>query len=169
MLTLQYSFSVQVSPECQSSADCPPSDICYQGSCQNACRFQSCGRNADCFGENHVAQCVCIPGTSGNPTVECLPCKEQLINLHGNLMHASLIFFSAKLNSEPSLAAGCSNDDDCPDYSACRNRKCINPCAEDKPCAPLASCKVHNHQVLCACPDGYVGSPEISCRPRKYY
>jgi hypothetical protein len=84
-------------------------------------------------------------------------------------MHAFVFyFFLAKPSLEPSLAAGCSNNDDCPDYSACRNTKCINPCAEDQPCAPLATCKVYNHKVLCTCPDGYVGSPETSCRPRKY-
>lgn len=69
----------------------------------------------------------------------------------------------------PSLAAGCEDDFDCPDFNACENRKCINPCAFDDPCAPNANCQVFNHQVVCSCPDGYIGTPEISCDLRKFY
>ena len=68
---------------------------------------------------------------------------------------------------EPALAAGCDNNDDCPGHAACRNRLCINPCAEDNPCSQTANCKVIMHGPVCTCPDGYAGSPEIDCKLRK--
>ena len=67
-----------------------------------------------------------------------------------------------------SVVVGCESDQECPDYNACQNRKCINPCAADSVCAPNAICTVTRHRALCACPDGYIGSPEISCSLRKF-
>ena len=69
--------------------------------------------------------------------------------------------------TEPTLAAGCANNQECPDHAACRNRLCINPCAYDNPCAPNANCRVVNHEPVCTCPDGFIGSPETSCELRK--
>ena len=66
------------------------------------------------------------------------------------------------------VLVGCSQNDDCPDFAACRNRACVNPCAEDKPCAPNANCRVTRHEPVCTCPDGYIGSPEIECKLRKF-
>ena len=73
----------------------------------------------------------------------------------------------AELVTEPALPAGCSDNNDCPDYSACQNRNCINPCARNDPCAPGANCRVANHNPICTCPDGYIGTPTTSCRLRK--
>ena len=67
----------------------------------------------------------------------------------------------------PDLAVGCSYNDECPNYSACENRQCINPCAVRNPCAPRATCRVVNHEPVCTCPDGFIGSPQTECRPRK--
>jgi hypothetical protein len=77
--------------------------------------------------------------------------------------------FLAETVTEPALLAGCSNNNDCPDHAACENRQCINPCAIRDPCAASANCKVFNHQPICTCPDGYVGTPNVDCRLRKYY
>ena len=63
---------------------------------------------------------------------------------------------------------GCSTDSECPDYSACINQACRNPCILSDPCAPNAFCKVINHTPKCACPAGYFGDPQIECKlPRK--
>ena len=64
---------------------------------------------------------------------------------------------------EPELVAGCDSNRECPDYTACRNSRCINPCAVDDPCAPSASCKVIGHEPVCTCPDGYIGDPRTRC------
>ena len=82
-----------------------------------------------------------------------------------NLQH--YIIQIVGLPVEPTLSVGCLINDECPLYAACRNRQCINPCAEENPCAPTAICKVINHEPECTCPDGYIGSPLTDCRPRK--
>jgi hypothetical protein len=77
-------------------------------------------------------------------------------------------FCIADLITEPPRPAGCSFDGDCPDHAACEKRLCINPCAIRDPCAFGADCLVVNHRSVCTCPDGYIGSPTIDCRLRKY-
>lgn len=72
-----------------------------------------------------------------------------------------------ELPVEPLLTVGCLQNDDCPLYTACKNRQCINPCAERNPCATTADCQVVNHEPVCTCPDGYIGSPLTDCRLRK--
>ena len=76
----------------------------------------------------------------------------------------------------PGIIVGCDANDDCPEYTSCRNRKCINPCAVDKPCAPTANCRVVDHNPVCTCPNGYIGTPQTKCtlreswiRPWRYY
>ena len=73
------------------------------------------------------------------------------------------------LPTEPTLDGECKSNADCPDYTACKNRQCINPCAIRDTCAKRATCKVVWHEPVCTCPDGYVGNPQISCEIRKYY
>ena len=67
------------------------------------------------------------------------------------------------------VVVGCSSNDECPEYAACLNGACRNPCAYDDPCAPNAFCKVIFHSAKCACPAGYIGDPQTECRlpPRK--
>jgi len=84
-------------------------------------------------------------------------------------MHDGMLFFSVPPPTEPSLDVGCSTNDECPDYTACENRQCINPCAYKNPCAPTAHCRVVRHNPICTCPDGYVGSPTTSCQLRKTF
>ena len=67
----------------------------------------------------------------------------------------------------PPIVSGCLTNNDCPDYTACQSRKCINPCAAPNVCASNANCRVTRHQAVCTCPDGYIGSPEISCSLRE--
>ena len=69
----------------------------------------------------------------------------------------------------PDVIVGCRTDRDCPDFTACKNRKCINPCALRDPCARNALCRVIMHQPVCTCPDGYIGDPRTSCELRKYH
>ena len=75
----------------------------------------------------------------------------------------------ADLTTDAPPPAGCSKDNDCPDHSACENRSCINPCVIRDPCAATATCRVANHNPICTCPDGYIGSPTTDCRLREFY
>ena len=173
-------FIVEVRPECYVDDDCGYSDICYKGSCVDACRLSQCGSNAKCESSLHSAQCICLPGYTGNPRSACNLCKS--LSLHPSywtikILSRSItfsmiwthVFFVVGLPTEPVLSVGCLQNDDCPLYTACENTKCINPCAEDNPCAPTAICKVLNHEPKCTCPDGYIGSPLTDCRPRKFW
>ena len=68
----------------------------------------------------------------------------------------------------PAVASGCEGNADCPDHTACQNRKCINPCAPTNPCIRPARCEVIYHEVACACPNGFIGDITTVCKPRKY-
>ena len=74
-----------------------------------------------------------------------------------------------KLNLSFSLVApievGCSSDFECPPTQACENRKCLNPCSTNNPCAPVATCTVQNHKAMCRCPVGMTGDPYRRCEP----
>jgi hypothetical protein len=134
--------AVEVRPQCYSDNDCARNEICHDGNCVDACRVKNCGTNAKCETGFHSAKCICLPGYTGNAEVAC--------NLFG-------------LPTEPTLDVGCDSNADCPDYTACENRQCINPCAIRDPCAPSAICKVVRHEPVCTCPDGYIGNPQTSC------
>lgn len=44
---------------------------------------------------------------------------------------------------------------------SCSNQKCIEPCRGS--CGLRAECKVHNHNPMCYCPNGYTGDPFTQC------
>ena len=64
-------FSVDIQTQCQTHSDCDDVQLCYQGSCQNACRFEACGLNAKCSAKQHTAHCTCIVGYTGDPHIAC--------------------------------------------------------------------------------------------------
>lgn len=70
--------------------------------------------------------------------------------------------------STEALESGCSDDSECPTYNACENQLCIDPCILHDPCGKFAKCSVINHDVICTCPDGYIGDPNLDCRLRKW-
>ena len=159
-------------PECYTDNDCEIKEKCHQGSCIDACQLANCGSYAICVSNYHDHKCICPEGYLGNPQTACYPCKFSCI-LHRNVYFENI----ASKNScacllvvpqtEPTLAAGCANDDECPDHTACENRLCINPCAYRDPCARNAYCKVLGHKPVCTCPDGYIGDPRTECKLRK--
>ena len=58
---------------CQYNEDCPPTKYCdrLNRKCIDPCLESDCGTNANCYPENHQAQCKCLPGFQGNPHIEC--------------------------------------------------------------------------------------------------
>ena len=68
-------FLVEAAPQCNQDYECQDREICHLGSCQLACRFQTCGTNAECSTRNHVASCACLHGYEGNPQSACYPRK----------------------------------------------------------------------------------------------
>lgn len=108
--------------------------------------------------------------------VNVLEVIEEILIVHAakvnsiNLLMKREFYYSLQLDTPrpPEVSVGCRSNSDCPDYTACENRKCINPCAVKDPCARNAFCKVVNHRPVCTCPDGYIGDPQTSCELRKY-
>ena len=72
----------------------------------------------------------------------------------------------------PSLAeivAECTRDSDCPSQQACRNEKCVNPCAIGNQCGELAICSVTDHRAKCTCQAGFEGDPYSRCVKSKFH
>lgn len=175
-------LKVAATPECFRDDDCRIPEVCHTGSCVDACIIKKCGENAICSTTIHDIACTCRQGFTGNPRSGCSLCKctstfawtvAFAVEKHvfAWLMRAccflSVWSISVPQNLVEPIVAGCDGDDECPDYNACRNKKCINPCAEDDPCAQSANCKVIDHQPVCTCPDGFIGDPRTECRSRK--
>ena len=55
-------------PECNTNRDCANNLACENNKCVNPCQ---CGLNAECFVQNHVAVCSCLPGFWGIPEIAC--------------------------------------------------------------------------------------------------
>ena len=66
---------VEAKLECYSDNDCAYSEVCHQGTCVDACLVTKCGANARCESRHHSAQCICLPGYTGNPQHACNPCE----------------------------------------------------------------------------------------------
>ena len=160
---------VDAKPQCVTDSDCDIDKECYQGSCRFACSSVSCGQNAVCVPQFHNGVCECLNGFKGNPTIACKKGKRLLLYKFVKIqIHLYITYYLLDEIIVPPVEFGCASNNDCPDYTACQNRKCINPCAEDNICAPNAICTVTRHKAVCACPDGYIGTPEISCSLRKF-
>ncbi len=89
--------------------------------------------------------------------------------LHSIIASINNLLSELEQTQPPPIISGCISNNDCPDYTACEARKCINPCAKPNVCAPNANCFVTRHKAVCTCPDGFIGSPEVSCSLRKYF
>ncbi|CAG0892378.1 unnamed protein product, partial [Cyprideis torosa] len=59
---------------CTSNEECPDPESCYQGNCVNPCLiYNPCLPNAECYGQNHIGQCRCLPGYEGDGLYSCKP------------------------------------------------------------------------------------------------
>uniref|UniRef100_A0A336MK52 CSON000396 protein n=1 Tax=Culicoides sonorensis TaxID=179676 RepID=A0A336MK52_CULSO len=159
---------------CQYNEDCPPEKLCdrLNRRCINPCMEDSCGLNAECYPANHVAQCRCLPGYTGNAYVEC------------------------------QTSIGCRSDSECSQYEACINGQCGSPCecginshcdvvnhraickcppgyqgdariacdppsnpCDPNPCGEQALCEIDRGNPICFCPKGLTGNPFVRCIP----
>ena len=133
--TLFFLFSFHTA-ECKVDADCVYDKACINGNCLNPCTYGSgsqCGRGAECHVQAHRAQCVCPPGTQGNPLLSCVSVVCQY-------------------NED------CADDEACDRL----NRVCRLVCESDT-CAETAVCIGRDHQPKCICPPGTTGNAYIEC------
>lgn len=125
-------------PECSINSDCSSNQACVSGKCKDPCPG-SCGQNAICQVINHLPQCTCFPGYSGDPFRFCsvIQRKIPLIKIFGQ----KLLF----------------------NYLLAIEEEETNPC-QPNPCGPNSQCREVNGQAVCSCLPEYSGSPP-SCRP----
>lgn len=91
-----------------------------------------CAVGAICQNRIGSYECVCPPGTLGEPyTKTCEPVAKG--------------------------EAGCLSNSDCPSERECDlvSRKCVSPCYI---CGPRAICTAANHAAICLCPPRYTGN-----------
>ena len=100
---------------CRTDPECPLDRACRNRDCVNPCATDNpCGSNAECLVSQHLAQCRCIFGYTGDPYQACVPFAPP----------------------------ECVEDKDCPTDQVCLNEKCINPCVTLSPCVSPATCKL---------------------------
>lgn len=127
-------------PECLYNTDCPSHLACVRNKCQDPCPG-TCAPNADCRIVNHIPQCTCRSGFTGDPFTSCNVYIERKPFNH------SLHSFSLEYN-QPLTAIETTP---------------IHPC-RPSPCGPNSQCREINGQAVCSCLPNYNGSPP-SCRP----
>jgi len=123
------------SAECKTDDDCPYDKTCRNDNCVTPCLTSDivCGRGAECRAISHRAQCICPPGTQGDPRVACT---------------SAICHYNED----------CADHEACDRL----NRIC-RPVCEDDTCAETATCVARDHQPKCTCPPGTTGNPYVTC------
>lgn len=70
-------------PECIINPDCPSQQACLNNKCRDPCPG-SCGTNAQCQVVSHAVTCVCSPGFTGNPFIQCVVQESKYLNIYFN-------------------------------------------------------------------------------------
>lgn len=133
--------------QCSSDAECLEKDSCRKFGesgilmCRPACESKTCGPNAVCVVNNHVAQCQCPQGSyAGDPNDLKNGCKS----------------------------VPCVYNIDCPPSQLCNRmtHTCYDVCDEES-CGTNAVCIAEEHKAICQCPPGFEPDPipEMACSP----
>jgi len=168
-------------PECVVNSDCASNRACVRNKCQDPCPG-TCGQNADCYVVNHLPQCTCRPGYTGDPFRYCniipptpavvenepvnpcspSPCgpNSQCREINGQAVCSCLPGY---FGNPPGCRPECTVSSECAYDKACLRQKCVNPCPAS--CGQNAQCSVINHSPICSCRAGYTGDPFIRCTP----
>lgn len=141
-----YTVGCQKAVECQINDHCPKSAKCIHDKngvpkCRDACEDVQCGRNSECFAENHVGLCRCRSGYEGNPNRNngCKPIKTSC--------KSTLDCPTNSYCSGGTCKSTCSSsEEDCQSSEVCAGGQCVNLCDhEASPCGMNAECKMFSH------------------------
>ena len=153
---------------------CPPSHIGdpYVSCRLDPCQGDACGPNAECSRSGERALCKCFRGYIGSPYsrsgCRANPCVEGVCgrgaeceDVGGRPVCKCLPGHHG--NPYTGCVAGeCDENSDCGSQRACKDYKCVDPCALS--CGQGADCTVQNHVAICRCPKGTTGDPFRNCR-----
>ncbi|OTF78238.1 hypothetical protein BLA29_008439, partial [Euroglyphus maynei] len=143
---------------CRHNDHCTPNEACINSECRNPCEsLNACGLNADCTANGHRAVCSCHSGFIGDPTVECHPFEEIEGCQSDSECGHRLICERSK------CVIGCRDSSGCSDEESCINGICQNPCSLYGVCGRNSICQAENHAVVCSCPTGFKGNPNVLC------
>lgn len=164
-------------PECVVNTDCPSHLACIAEKCRDPCQG-SCGFNTDCRVQNHVPNCVCRSGFTGDPFTQCVeiierlpaptqsadPCEVAQCGANTEC-HAGICTCIANYFGDPysGCRPECTMNTDCSPNRACLNTRCVDPCIGT--CGINAQCTVYNHIPSCSCLPTFTGDPFTNCRP----
>lgn len=175
--------SLSVIPVCLNDIDCGTGQICENSRCIDACRtddtcsytmacinqrcqdpcsiYRACPHNAICRAENHRAICSCLSDTKSDPFT---PCDRQEVVQTTDCQSDNDCLFGYMCNFG-SCVQGCRKDDQCIPSEACINGDCVNPCELANACGLNADCTTNAHKPVCSCHSGFIGDPQLECRP----
>ncbi|XP_066901573.1 neurogenic locus notch homolog protein 1-like, partial [Halyomorpha halys] len=164
-------------PECISNGECSSHLACVNQKCKDPCP-NTCGTNTDCQVISHTPQCVCRPGFTGDPFIQCTivqpdtiseiitpcqpsPCGANAICREQNGAGSCSCLPEYIGNPYEGCRPECVLNSDCPSNRACIKNKCQDPCPGT--CGQNAECHVVNHIPVCTCNSGYTGDPFKYC------
>lgn len=167
--------------ECETNDECNPIQSCVHFKCIDPCA-NMCGEFAICTVDNHVPNCNCPTGYSGDPFFSCRPiphtpappinpCVPSPCGPNSNCRsinnQAVCSCQSGFVNQPPNCRPECVVSAECAPERACVNNKCVDPCLHT--CGVRAICSTKNHSPICTCPRGMTGDPFVQCsRIREY-
>lgn len=163
-------------PECTSNSECKGNEICKNLKCVDPCNNDVCGYNALCRVSNHISNCYCDTGFTGNPFIECERIKivekdrpvtrtcecgvnAECIDNSNGICRCIRSYYG---NPYEICRPECVINSECALHLSCLQNKCQNPC--ESLCGLNANCVVSNHIPLCLCNSGYIGNPYDYCR-----
>lgn len=164
-------------PECSSNSECANHLACVNNKCKDPCPG-ICGSSAECRVISHTPNCVCLPGYTGDPFVQCSiyqppaaettisPCQPSPCGANAqcrvqNTAGACICLPEYIGNPYEGCRPECVLSSDCPSNKACMRNKCLDPCPGT--CGQNANCQVINHSPSCTCIPGYTGDPFRFC------
>lgn len=116
---------------CTLDVECDQNEVCSQNQCSNPCEHEGCGMNSECQCHNHMKDCSCPVGFTGNPAVECV--RSKLYSSWLSKVTILTYFFI-------SVPVACTVNSDCSQGHTCRDLMCLPHCLHDQECALNEKC-----------------------------
>lgn len=107
---------------------------------------------------NELGQTTSFPSHSAG-AITTNAVDDKTLWTEGNTFHSVTPTAFASTSIVP-----CQKNKDCPLTLVCQEDICLDPCQGiTEVCGINALCKVRWHRIICSCPNGYGGDPQIEC------